>query len=139
MIIEDFKAIRSAPRDLRKFGMTMGIFFGLVGSFLVWKRHESAALYLFIAAGVFLVAGLVFPRALWPIHKFWMGLALVMGWVMTRVILSVVFYVVLTPIGFFVRLSGKDFMNRTIEPEKESYWSLRQKSPADKPSYENQF
>ena len=62
------------------------------------------------------------PVILKPVYRVWMTLAVVMGFIMTRVILSVVYYLVMTPIGLAMRLFGKDPMHRRIDPEASSYW-----------------
>jgi len=61
-----------------------------------------------------------------------------MGFVMTRVILAVLFYLIITPISFVSKLFQKDFLNLKIEKEKKSYWNLKNE-PYEKSSTEKQY
>ncbi|MCX5895526.1 MAG: SxtJ family membrane protein [Proteobacteria bacterium] len=138
MIIEEIKHIKSDKKELRKFGITMGIVLGLLGGVLLW-RGKPASLYLFTIAAVFLFFGFALPRLLKPVHKFWMTLSILMGWVMTRVILIVLFYLIMTPIGLIARLCGKDFLGLEVNKKATSYWIPRNAIEREKSSYENQF
>ena len=68
------------------------------------------------------VLGLTTPVVLKPVYRVWMALAVVLGFVMTRVILTVVYYLVMTPIGLVMRLLGKDPLDRRPDPGAASYW-----------------
>jgi len=85
-----------------------------------------------------LLAGIVVPRLLVYPNKAWMGLAEVLSWISTRIILAFVYFVVITPIGIVKRLSGWDPLNRRAA-SSESYWrpySERQSNPRH---YEKMF
>ena len=110
MITEEIKSIKSEKRDLKKFGITMGVVLGLLGG-LFLGRGSNYYFYFLLLAAVFLSLGLTVPVFLKPIHKIWMTLSVLLGWLMTRVILTVLFYLVITPIGLLLRLFGKDFLN----------------------------
>ncbi len=139
MIIDDIKKIKSSKSDLRKFGITVGIVLGLLGGLLWWKDRDVYAIFLALSAG-FIGFGLILPIVLKPIQKGWMILALLLGWVMTRVILSVMFFLLFLPIGQLARLFGKDFLDQKIKPDARSYWILREpKDQKEKISYEKQF
>ena len=133
---KEIKSIPSSEKDLRKFGVTLGVFFGILGAVLWWKGRPPG-IYTLFAAVFFLFFGLALPGFLKPVQKVWMGLALCIGWVMTRLILTAVFYLVLTPIGFFLRLSGKDLMQARDGRDEGTYW--KDHSLRDNASYENQF
>jgi hypothetical protein len=68
-----------------------------------------------------------------------MTLAILLGWLMTRIILIILFYLVVTPIGLLAKLSGKDFLNRKFNREAQSYWIPRKATTTDKGNYEKQF
>jgi len=68
-----------------------------------------------------------------------MSISILLGFVMTRVILSILFYIVITPVGFVARLLGKDFLDEKIDKSKESYWNYREQKEYDKTSTEQQF
>ena len=107
--------------ELRKFGITIGIALAVLGG-IAWWRDAGAAPYLLGVAGAFAVLGLVLPRALAPIEYLWMKLALVLSYVMTRVILTLAFYLAITPTGLLLRLMRKDLLTLKIDRAAPSYW-----------------
>ena len=68
----------------------------------------------------------------------WMTFAVIFGWVMSRVILSIVFYLILTPIGLITRLFGEDFLDLN-KSNTESYWNNRNSDFELNQDYEKQF
>jgi len=127
-------------RSLQKFALVMAIAFAALSLFVFFfGRHPGRALIPLILMAFFAVAGIFFPTSLKPVHTAWMALALAMGWVMSRVILSIVFFVVMTPIGLIMRLLGKDILDQKIDRQKESYWIKRSKSDGSAEGYERQF
>ena len=137
-MIEEIKNIKSGRRELRQFGITVGIVLGLLGCFFIWRQKEWCY-YFIIISFVFLLLGLVLPLLLKPVHKVWMTLAIFMGWCMTGVILGVLFYLVVTPIGLLMRLCGNDFLDRKFDSTVQSYWVQRKAVKSEKRNYENQF
>ena len=133
---KEINEVPNSRRDLRKFGLTLGIFFGVVAGLMLWRGREMYV-YFVGAAAFFLFFGLVLPVVLKPLHKVWMGLAMVMGWVMSRVILTVLFFAAITPIAVILRVLGKDILDLKHHTKKDSYWNTH-KSRA-KEDYENQF
>jgi hypothetical protein len=122
-----------SKKELRKFGIVMMIPLGIIGGILFWKG-KSAALYFFILAGFFLVSGLFLPKILSPIERIWMKIAEILSAVMTRVILILTFYFVITPIGLILRLMGKDLLQMKFEPERKSYWeAVEEDGPCGRP------
>ncbi len=138
MIIEEIKNIKSGKRELRQFGVTIGIILGLLGLWFLW-REKDWYLYLLVVSIIFLFLGIVLPLLLKPIHKLWMSLAVLIGWIMTRVIITILFYLIVTPIGLLARLCGKDFLNTKFDKKVNSYWVPRKVVKCDKRKYENQF
>ena len=137
MLLNEIKNIKSGKTELRKFGITLGVFFTLIAGLFLW-RNKPHYIYLFGLSAFFLFFGLFFPIVLKPIQKIWMAFALIMGSIMTRVILSVLFYLVITPISLLSRLSGKDFLDLKFDKSASSYWIAR-KATFNKTNYENQF
>ena len=138
MLIEDIKNIKSGKKELRQFGITMGIVLLLMGPFLWWRGREWYP-YVIVIALAFFVLGLVLPALLKPLHKLWMTLALVLGWCVTGVIMMVVFYLVVTPLSLVARWCGKDFLHTKFEKDAQSYWIPKENITRDKKTYENQF
>jgi Saxitoxin biosynthesis operon protein SxtJ len=100
----------STIRELRSFGVTVGAVVCGIG---LWPAMWSGAhprWWALAIGGLLLVAGLVAPRMLVTVHRTWMAVGHVMGWINTRIILTLFFYLILTPMGLLARLFGKDFM-----------------------------
>lgn len=138
MIIEEIKNIASGKSELRKFGLTVGTVLGLLGGLFLWRAKEYY-FYFLIFSAAFLFLGTVVPILLRPIHKVWMILAVLLGWVMTRMILSVLFYLVVTPIGLLARLFGKGRLNLAFDKSAESYWRSKDNTRQETSDYEKQF
>jgi hypothetical protein len=138
VIAGELRAVRSEPRDLRRFGITMAIAIAALGALLLWRGRWEPR-YFFWVAGAFLLFALAAPVLLRPIQRAWMAFAIVLGWVMTRVILVVLFYVGITPIAFIARLVGKRFLDLGFEPARASYWVKRPAPDRGKERYRSQF
>jgi hypothetical protein len=138
MLLEEIKGIKSEKSDLRKFGITIGIVLAVFGLLLLWREREYFKYLLFLSAA-FAAIGLTAPVILKPVQKAWMTLAVILGWVMTRVILSVLFYLIITSIGLVARLLGKQFLDLKTDNSQKSYWIHRKSEPFDRNRYEKQF
>lgn len=112
---------KKTSKELRKFGLTIGFAFVVFGSLFLW-RAKPVWPYLFAIGGFFLVIGLILPRALTPIEWIWMKLAHALGTVMTRILLSLTFYLMITPIGLVMKLFGKDPLNLKFIKNANSFW-----------------
>lgn len=138
MLLDEIKNIKSSKKDLRNFGLTVGIVFLVLAGLFFWFEKESS-FYLLIIGIVLILLGLLIPKALLPLQKAWMTIAIMIGWFMTRVILSLLFYLVFTPINLISKLFGKKFLDVKIDKSKKSYWSYRTKKVFDQSDYEKQF
>ena len=137
-MLEEIKNIKSEKSDLRKFGITIGVILLIIAGFLFWKEKESFQILL--TFGVTLcILGIAIPFILKPIYWVWMIFATILGWIMTRVILSLLFYIIVTPIGLIPRFFGKQFLELRWDKSKESYWNFRTNEHLKKENYEKQF
>jgi hypothetical protein len=105
---------RLTPAAGRKFGLTLGIAFGVIGAILYWRGKPTRAMVLFTISGLFILAGLAIPTHLGPVERAWMGLAHLISKVTTPIFMGVVYFVVMMPIGFIRRVMGSPLV-----PEKE--------------------
>src|SRR5262245_51639357 len=96
-IWQDILEIKSTKKELREFGIVIGIFFGIIAGLLFWKG-KSFQIWAVLSAA-FLILGFFNPFLLKPFQKVWMGLAVTIGWFMSRLILSIVFFLVITPLS----------------------------------------
>ena len=123
--------------ELRKFGLVTGaIIIGLIGLFLPWLKGgiEKVLHWLVFVGpigGTLIVWALVHPASLIYFYKPWMKLAEGLGFINTRIILFVIFYGLFFPMGFVMRLFGKDPMQRKIEITANSYRVTRENPTKD--------
>ncbi len=116
-------------KELRKFGLLVGAVFGVIGVWPALFRGEPLRLWAAAVGGTLFLVGMVLPKALWPIHKGWMWLGHILGWINTRILLGIVFYGLITPIGIAFRLMGKDTMRRAFAQECPTYRVCRTPRP----------
>ena len=121
MGIADMNLPPRTNRDLRKFCITMACALAVFGALFLW-REKPVWPWLFGVSGFFLFFGLLLPQVLKPIEWAWMKMAHFMGQIMTRVILTLSFYLVITPLGLIRRLLGKDQLNLKFDKNASSYW-----------------
>jgi len=125
-------------KSLRKFGITMGVFFLLIAALILFRTKRIPLPITVISAGFF-VFGIIVPNLLKPVYIFWMKLARVMGWVNTRIILIIIFYLIFTPIGILMKLFGANLLDKKIEKNRISYWKNKEKKPFKPLDFERQF
>ena len=137
-MIEELRDIKSGKSEIRQFGFIIGIVLITIATSFFWFGKRGSEV--FLALGILMaVTGFAFPSILRLIYVPWMSFAAVLGWLMTRVILCLLFYLVLTPIGLFSRLFGKRFLELRLDVSKQSYWNCRKKIKATRKDYERQF
>jgi hypothetical protein len=132
------KEPKSERTKLREFGLTVGIAFGVLAGLLFWRQKDHYVYFAGLSA-VFILTGLLVPMILRPVNKVWMAFSMGLGWVMTRVILTILFFAVFTPIGLIGRLAGKDFLDLRRDSTQDSYWNYREAAEVSKDDYERQF
>ena len=136
-MVEEIKNIPNSNRDIRSFGITMGIILFIISGLLMYYNKEIYQIIGIIAL-TFVGLGLIIPVVLKPLYFVWMTFATILGWVMTRVILSLVFYLIITPIGLLTKLLGEDFL-ALKRVESDSYWNYRDSAEELNQDYEKQF
>jgi hypothetical protein len=118
----ELKAGERPPRsELRNFGLVLGAAFAAIfGALPLWRRQELVQWPWAVAAVLWLTA-LVWPRGLTLIHRWWTRLGHALGWFNTRVILTLIFMIVITPFSFVMWVFGRDRMKRGFDPKCVSY------------------
>lgn len=116
-------------KELRQFGMIVGGIFSVIGLWPMMFRGEGVRLWATILGGGLVAVGLVSPKMLQPIHRLWMWVGHILGWINTRIILGVVFFGLVTPMGVVMRLFGKDAMRRILVQDAPSYRVVRGPRP----------
>lgn len=129
----------ATKKELAWFGVLLAAFFGLVG-LVVWRATGTPAIsrYLWGAGIVLALVYYAVPPLRRPMFFGWMYAAYPIGWVVSHVILGLIFYAFLTPVGWLMRLFGYDPMERRFDRSAASYWVERERS-ADPARYFRQF
>ena len=121
------------PKELRSFGLILAgglcLFFGIL---IPWIWDFAAPMWPWIAGGAFAGLGLIAPVALKPLYKVWMLLGFILGWINTRLLLGLVFFILLMPTGLIMRLFGGDPMRRKPDAHLNSYRVESNKVPVER-------
>lgn len=125
------------PKELRDFGLIMaGMLILMFGIVLPWIFSYSTPYWPFIAAVVFAVVALIRPVLLGPVNSIWLKISDVLGWVNTRLVMGIMFFLLIAPIGILMRLFGKDTLNNKLSEKESSYriiTKVRDKKHLEKP------
>ena len=112
----------------------------LIGLWNLYQgKHETARLIFWLVGGFLMVAGAIVPTLLRPVYWLWMKLAHLLGWVNTRLLLGIIFFVIITPMAVVMKVFGRDALNRKINEVADSYWIPRPPIESVKEHCERQF
>jgi hypothetical protein len=123
---------------VRNFGLLFAGLAAAVGGYLMYAGSDAWR-WLAWALGFFLLTGLVGHTILRPIYVWWMRFAFLLGWVNTRILLTVFFYCILTPTALVLRLMGKDLIDKKVDRNAQSYWKMRKEGTFDPAQAERLF
>lgn len=124
--------------SLRKFGITMALALSVI-TLIILIRHRQLVWPTSILALLFLFFAFVRPGFLKYIYISWMKLAFILGWINTRLILCILFFIVFAPMGFILRMLRIDLLDRKFKENEASYWKKKETVGFDKSNYERQF
>ena len=126
-------------RQEREFGLVVGgVLLALGGWWLYRGKTGPVPSGCVVVGALLMLLGMTFPRVLyWP-YRGWMALAGVLGWVMTRVVLGLVYFLMVTPIGAVKRLLGWDPLGRRAAPS-DTYWREYPERHRETRHYEKMF
>jgi hypothetical protein len=133
------KTDRPDRKELRTFGISLGVVCLIWAGILWWRGHLGAIPWLLGASPILVLLGLVAPIALYPLHRVWMPVAKAIARALTWLLLTLAFYLVFTPYGVVMRLRGTDPLHRRFEPDRESYWESREDAPFDPDRLSKQY
>jgi len=116
-------------KELRQFGLLVGAVFTVIGLWPLLFRGEPLRLWAIGIGGLLIACGGILPQLLAPVYKGWMWVGHIMGWINTRILLGIVFYALVTPIGLVFRLMGKDTMRQAFAESSATYRVARSARP----------
>jgi hypothetical protein len=140
-IKEEIQSVRREPssKDMTILALIFLILPGAYGCFQLFLKSNANG-YIWIGLGVALGACRLIPPLFRLIYHSWVGFSVVLGYFVSRILLTVIFFLVLLPTGLIMRLTGKDPMERQRDPEAGSYWIPRTQEPDTSiERYEKQF
>ena len=111
----------------RSFGLLFFVVFLIIGLWPI-KNGESLNIYFLTASVIFLLLGLINSKLLSPLNKLWIKFGELLGIIIAPLVMALVYFVILTPVSFIVRILGKDLLGLKFLKEKETYWIKRKKN-----------
>ena len=111
----------------RNFGLVFFIVF-LIISLWPLTYGELIRIWSVIISLVFLILGLMNSKLLTPLNQLWFKFGIILGAIVAPIVMGVVFFLVVTPIGVIMRIMGKDLLRKKYDKKKETYWIKRGKS-----------
>ena len=129
-------AVKSASD--RSFGLTMATLFALVGALPLLREPPSVRWWAVGIAAIFLLLSVWWQALLAPLNRVWLKFGLLLHQIVSPVILAVMFYGTVVPIGLIMRAIGKNPLRMQRDPAAASYWIAREPGPAPE-SMKNQF
>ena len=110
----------------RSFGF---VFFVVFLAISLWplKSQGDLRLWAFILSLIFLVLGVLNSKFLTPLNKLWHKFGIFLGSIVSPIVMGMVYFIVITPTGLFMRLLGKDLLKTSKEKHTSTYWMKRNK------------
>lgn len=122
----------------RSFGLVFAVVFSVIGLWPLLDGGEFRAWALGTALA-FLVAALTMPRRLRPLNLLWFKFGMLLHHVVTPLVMGLLFFLTVTPVGLLMRATGKDPMRLRRDPAASSYWIARDPPGPSPESMKNQF
>jgi saxitoxin biosynthesis operon SxtJ-like protein len=122
--------------ELRKFGLVVGGLFLVVGTLSAWRGHVYPPRVCWTVGTPLVVLGVVAPSVLRPVEHAWMRFAERLGAINARIILSALYFLMLTPVGWIRRRTGDPLDRRVTAGTR---WVRRPRGPVDPARYRQQF
>jgi hypothetical protein len=122
----------------RSFGLVFAGLCGLLGTLSLY-HGGTRWYYWFPLAALFSVLAYAASGVLAPLNRLWAKFGYLLHTVVSPLLLGILFYLCIVPIGFLMRLTGKDPMQRKFEPTAKSYWIIRRPPGPSPETFKNQF
>lgn len=122
----------------RGFGLVFAVVFAIIGA---WPLLDSVEprWWAFAIAALFVIAAYIAPALLRPLNVLWFKFGLLLYKVVNPIVMGLLYYVTVVPIGLLMRAVGKDPLNRAFQPDAKSYWIVRDPPGPEPESMKNQF
>tara|TARA_B100000029_G_scaffold169260_1_gene165474 strand:- start:1649 stop:2041 length:393 start_codon:yes stop_codon:yes gene_type:complete len=113
----------------KSFGLVFFVIFIIIA---LWPllNDGNIRIWSIIVSIIFLILGLLNSKILTPFNKLWMRLGVLLGTIVSPIVMGVVYFGIITPIGLIMKLFGKDVLNLKLDKNKKTYWTLKKKIPS---------
>ena len=113
----------------KSFGLVFFVIFIIIA---LWPllNNGNIRIWSIIVSIIFLILGLLNSKILTPFNKLWMKLGVLLGTIVSPIVMGVVYFGIITPIGLIMKLFGKDVLNLKLDKNKKTYWTLKKKIPS---------
>jgi len=122
----------------RSFGFVFAAVFVLFAGWPLWSS-QTPRWWAAGVAGVFALAAVIRPQILHPLNRAWMALGRLLHFVVSPLVMSAIFFLCITPIGWIMRLRGKDVLSLSRRADLSTYWIMRERTGPHAQSMNNQF
>ncbi|WOJ89391.1 SxtJ family membrane protein [Methylocapsa polymorpha] len=110
----------------RKFGLTFGVIFAILGVWPLLRHADSPRWPLIVLSVAFLIVAIFLPNWLTPLNRAWFKLGFALNKIANPIIMGVLFFGAVVPMGWFLRKKGEDLLRLEMKPDAETYWIERQ-------------
>ena len=111
----------------RSFGIVFFFVFLIISLWPLTNENPLRVWSIFVAI-IFLILGLMNSKLLTPLNKLWFKFGLFLGSIISPIVMGIVFFLVVTPTGFVMKIMGKDLLNKKYDKKKKTYWINRYKN-----------
>ena len=108
----------------RNFGIVFFVVFLIIALWPVLKQNEIR-IWSLIISFIFFVLGLINSKLLTPLNKLWFKFGIILGAIVAPLIMGVIFFLTVAPIGLIMKIMGKDLLNKKYDKKKKTYWIKR--------------
>ena len=131
--------LKAENHEIKKFGLGLTELLCLIGGWQLYKGNINVYVWFFGFAGLVLILSFLAPIILKPLYKVTRTVGDTIGWVNTRILLGIIFYIIFAPIGIILKLIRKDLLDERLDKDAKSYWNKKDNGVFAKEQYERQF
>ena len=113
----------------RNFGLVFFAVFLIIGLWPLINEEQTRTWSILISI-TFLILGILNSKLLTPLNKLWFKFGIKLGAIIAPIVMTIIFFLIVTPIGLFMRLIGKDLLKKQYDKKKKSYW-IKRDNPID--------
>lgn len=125
-------------KQARSFGLIFAVFFGILALWPLFE-HKPIRIWASVLVAIWLLLSFLLPHTLIPLSRQWLRLGTMLHQITSPFIMGVLFFLVLTPTSFLIRLRKHDALSLSFDPKRLSYWVDREKHSQAPENMKNQF